>query len=189
MSDTQTEPTGAELRESIYRELAPQLLGEIRTRLGLGPLATIPATGLIPDVVDGQLIEAAWGNAVRNIGFSRWDTFAALQAGWPAAPNGSRAVTLDTFRTYTKRGTGATGWQPDTAGQLSSALAFAGGAGVVVNHDLGRVPSVVLAMPGQNASLLLVCPNRTATTVSFIAYVTNTAALFTGNCNVWWFVA
>jgi len=177
--------TGTPTLEQRFAELAGTFLAQARAELGVTP-ALIPATGLIPDVVDGQLIESAWGNAVRNIGVARFDSFAALQAGWPAAPNGSRAITLDTFRTYTKRGTGAAGWQPDYASGLL-AVTFSAGAGSIT-HDLGRTPGVCLVNVGQSSVNFLAVTGRTATTISVAAWNAAGSAL-AGNLNVWWWVA
>jgi hypothetical protein len=94
-----------------YNELNGHLR-EVFQQYGLVSPQAIPATGLIPDVVDGQLIESAWGNAIRDRTLERFDTKAALDAGWPSAANGSAAVTLDTNSRWMRAG-GA--WYHDRA--------------------------------------------------------------------------
>jgi hypothetical protein len=70
---------------------------------GAGPLAAIPATGLVPDVLDGALIETAWGNGIRDRATMRFDSFAQLKAQWPNPADGAVAITLDDGRLYTRR--------------------------------------------------------------------------------------
>src|SRR5678815_11206 len=40
----------------------------------------VAATGRVPDVVDGEIIEAAWGNAIRDRSVPRYDTVAECKA-------------------------------------------------------------------------------------------------------------
>jgi hypothetical protein len=124
----------------------------------------IPATGLIPDVTDGALIESAWGNAIRDRATQRFDTLAALQAGWPGAANGARAVTLDTFRFYTKRAAGGTGWQPDMDFGSPTMTPDAQGR-VTVTHALGRAS--VFAMAVMSSPGFVITEAITTTTVQF----------------------
>lgn len=79
-------------------------LGELGGLLrGISPQAAIPATGLVPDVVDGQLVESAWGNAIRDRALGRHDSYAALKSQWPTPADGAHALTLDDGRIYTRR--------------------------------------------------------------------------------------
>lgn len=50
---------------------------------------------LIADVVDGQTIQSAWGNQIRDRSCQRFSTLAELNSGWPAAENGAIAYTAD----------------------------------------------------------------------------------------------
>lgn len=93
MSDTATTTDSGDL-ERRFRELVADLaaLGELLR--GPSPFA-IPATGLIPNVLDGQIIESAWGNAIRDRSLQKFDSLAALKAGWTSPPDGSHAYLLD----------------------------------------------------------------------------------------------
>lgn len=108
MTDTATttedlEGMFAELASRIYAGTAAQI-AELRAQYGLVTPTAIPATGLIPDVVDGQLIESAWGNAIRDRAVERFDNKAALDAGWGSAANGCYAVTVDTGYRWVRKG-------------------------------------------------------------------------------------
>lgn len=123
-------------------ELLVAELGDLAAAVrGAGPLAAIPATGLVPDVLDGQIIESAWGNAIRDRTVERFDSLAQLTSQWPNAPTGAQALTLDTFRRYSKR---AAGWLPDIAAGSASQTTNAAGFPPVTPHDLGRTPLAVV---------------------------------------------
>jgi len=96
-----TDPTPPDL-ESRFAALVAQLQ-DLAGLVHPGLQAAIPATGLVPDVVDGQLIETAWGNAIRDRAVQRFDSYAALKASWTAPADGATAVTLDDGRRYTRR--------------------------------------------------------------------------------------
>ena len=183
MTDTDTTDTGdTPTAEELWAQMWPDLVNRSRAALGLPPVAdprAIPGTGLIPDVVDGQLIEAAWGNAVRNIGRGRFDTFAQLNTQWAAAPNGAHAVTLDTMKSYTRRGSV---WSPDVDYQIAAAATFASGA-ATIPHNLGRVPTVVMAIPNGNIALMTATSGFTASTFGMWAR-THDGVLFSGSAQI-----
>lgn len=117
MTDTQ-ELTPVELETrlgllagELYAATTAQI-AELRAEYGLASPRAVPATGLIPDVVDGQLIEAAWGNAIRDRTVERFDTYAALVAQWGSAAVGSVAVTMDNGWMWYRKNATATGWVP-----------------------------------------------------------------------------
>lgn len=69
------------------------------------PRAAIPATGRIPDVADGEIIESAWGNAVRNRSVTPFANAADRDAATPAPPPGALCYLLDEQRLYAWNGT------------------------------------------------------------------------------------
>jgi hypothetical protein len=73
-----------------------------------------------PNVVDGNIILAAWGNEIRDRSVQVFATVAERDAQWPAPPRGAVCVTLDTD-TLWKRGAaawvaiaGPAAWSPFT---------------------------------------------------------------------------
>ena len=62
---------------------------------------------LTPNVVDGQIILASWGNAIRDRTIQRFATPAERDALWPAATAGAGAycVTVDTLTVWVSSGT------------------------------------------------------------------------------------
>jgi hypothetical protein len=179
MTTTDPDTTTLERLEALLagvRSLSEQIIGT--------PLA-IPSTGLVPDVVDGALIETAWGNAIRDRTLERFDNLAQLNAQWPNAPVGCRALMLDTFRTYTRR---ATAWQPDTAGGFVTVATNASGFPAATPHDLGRTPTAVLVTNGDSASSLLMVTTRNASNFQVLARVSNTGGpVVSTTINFYWF--
>jgi len=136
--------------------------------------------------VGEEVLAAVFQDMVQNQVVAQFANLTALQAGWPNANNGSRAMCIDTFRTYTKRAAGGTGWQPDTASGII-AVTFSAGAGSIT-HDLGRVPGVCLVNVGQSSVNFLAVTGRTATTIAVAAW-TSSASGVSGNLNIWWWAA
>jgi hypothetical protein len=62
---------------------------------------------LTNNVVDGQIINAAWGNNIRDRSFQRFATTAERDAQWPPATAGAGAmcITLDTYYAWVSNGT------------------------------------------------------------------------------------
>ena len=58
-----------------------------------------------PDVVDGAIIQTAWGNEIRNRTVQVFATTAERDSQWPTAPSGSMSVTTDTGALWRKVGT------------------------------------------------------------------------------------
>src|SRR5262245_52957510 len=121
----------------------------------IGELTNVPAPG---DPIRSQIIQDLSSRVVQ-----RFASLAALQAQWASAPNGARALPLDTFRPYTKRAAGGAGWQPDYDGAFATFTADAGG-NVVIAHALGRIPDRVNVNVGQNLNVTLPIIGRTTTT-------------------------
>jgi hypothetical protein len=68
--------------------------------------------GFTPNVVDGNIILASWGNdGIRDRTLQVFATAAERDQQWPAAPNGAICVTLDTGQHWRHLG-GA--WYPET---------------------------------------------------------------------------
>lgn len=88
--------------------LEPDEIARLRAVLGAGPpvvtpAAAVPEPGWVPSVAAGQVIESAWGNAIRDRLTHRFATVVDRDGSWPAPPNGAQAITLDTFTTWLRR--------------------------------------------------------------------------------------
>lgn len=115
MTDTQTEL--AQRFAQLQADM-DALGAELR---GPAPLL-IPPSGLVPNVIDGQLIDTAWGNGIRDRVTMPMDSLAALKAGWVSPPDGARAYLLDEGSVCVAKG-GTWRWYqktfPVTAGNAS----------------------------------------------------------------------
>ena len=109
-------------------ELSDAQLEEL---LGIGTTA-VPSAGPIPDVVDGEIIEAAWGNEIRNRTITPFADVASLKA-W-AAPNGSTAWVTATKQFYWRRD-GA--WWTENVLTVTNAVLSASGTYGVTAAALG----------------------------------------------------
>ena len=140
MSDQTTTDPGAEL-EARFAALVAQLQ-DLAALVHPGARAAIPATGLIPDVVDGQLIETAWGNAVAGAQgrvVHRFDNYAQVKAQWTAPPDGAVCVTVDDGRLYVRR---AGRWYTRASGTIAS-IASDSGATINVTAALVGLDGIV----------------------------------------------
>jgi hypothetical protein len=141
---TTTEPPDTTVLERLeallagVRSLSEQIIGT--------PLA-IPSTGLIPDVVDGALIETAWGNAVAGTGgrvLQRFDNWAQLKAQWTAPVDGVQGVTLDDGRVYVRRA-GRWYWQ---------GIVFPGSTPGTITTDANAIFNLLPTTPGVNLDVI-----------------------------------
>lgn len=112
-----------------------------------------------PNVVDGNIILAAWGNEIRDRTRQIFATAAELNAQWPGAPNGSMAVTLDTYTVWMRR---AATWTP--VQQRGSSTYTTNGAGdCVVNFPVlfQATPIVTMTNAYEAAAYIVVALNKT----------------------------
>lgn len=65
--------------------------------------------GFTANVVDGNIILAAWGNEVRDRTLQVFATEAERDAQWAAPPNGAHCVTADTYVIWVREGSA---WVP-----------------------------------------------------------------------------
>lgn len=139
-----------------------------------------------PDVAPDQLIQSSWGNEIRDRSIQVFASASELNTSWSTAPNGSRAITLDTYRTYTRRG-GV--WQPDFAGGFVTATTNASGFPPLQAHDLGRVPVAVILVNGDTAAnLLSISGTPGASNFQVLGRLTTTgAALNAVTIHYYWF--
>ena len=63
--------------------------------------------GLTPTVIDGAIIETAWGNEIRDRTFQVFASAAERDAQWLTPPNGAICITLDTNYWFIRT---AAGW-------------------------------------------------------------------------------
>ena len=95
--------------------------------------------GLTPNVVDGNVILAAWGNETRDRACQVFASPSERDQQWPDAPDGALCVTLDTG-TYWRRQSG--GWVTG----LNGALLTAGDAnsGQIATPAAGLLDSLIV---------------------------------------------
>jgi hypothetical protein len=96
----------ADVADQVLARLVPALRAagvpvDLAALEGPAPMA-VPATGRIPDVVDGVIIESAWGNAIRDRSVTPFATVADRDASTPGAPNGALCVTFDTGQLWAR---------------------------------------------------------------------------------------
>jgi len=94
--------------------------------------------GFTANVVDGNIILAAWGNEIRDRTRQVFATAAERDSQWAAPPNGATCVTLDTATTWQRLGGAWTAVQPGTV--VSQAQIPASGQW----QNVGRVQLVAL---------------------------------------------
>jgi len=85
--------------------------------------------GYTPNVVDGNIILASWGNEVRDRTRQVFATAAERDAQWAAPPNGAECVTLDTGTTWYRL---AGAWRVGNDPYLFSFKVYQAGTGVNV---------------------------------------------------------
>ena len=127
-ADTAVMRWGGEPRADLERRLMLAQVLAILERSGveldraavdeIAGLHAIAPTGAIPDVVDGQIVESAWGNGLRDRSVTPFDTLAAATAAGGA--NGQLAVTVDTAVLYVRR---AGAWSPISGADSAPAAA------------------------------------------------------------------
>lgn len=59
---------------------------------------------LTPNVLPGQPVASTWGNEIRDRTNQVFASKSSLDAEWGTAPDGSQAITLDTYRLWVRRG-------------------------------------------------------------------------------------
>jgi len=139
-----------------------------------------------PNVVDGNIILAAWGNEIRDRTQQVFATKAELDAQWPAAPNGSMAVTLDTYLVWMRR---AGAWTPIQ--QRGSGVYLTNASGdAIVNYPVvfTVTPNVVCQNSYEGAAYIIVALNKTVGVgpngFTFRAYNTSGTGATAGSVNV-----
>lgn len=104
--------------------------------------------GFTPNVVDGNIILASWGNEIRDRSCQVFATVAERDSQWAAPPNGAICVTLDT-NTLWRRAAGVWAAQSPLQARWGNPLAgvyagqpvrFAAGAGAItISGNFGNL--------------------------------------------------
>jgi len=139
--------------------------------------------GLTPNVVDGNPIQAAWGNEIRDRTSQVFANAAERDAQWTAPPDGAFAVTLDDGLTH-QRVLGE--WYP-TAGLIRQSTVRRASQAVAAGTALGMAPpgiagfwstvadgTVTFLRPGVYATGI--SANRSGATATFFTRLTWTLA-------------
>ena len=102
-----------------------------------------------PDVVANEVIQAAWGNEVRDRSNQVFADTSELNT-WTSAPNGALAVDLALPRLHVRLG-GA--WVPLSFGLGSNFQGTTNASSdLVVTHGLGIIPRSVIASPNHEVN-------------------------------------
>jgi hypothetical protein len=140
--------------------------------------------------VTNALITALTGPLVAG-GIPVYPDKAALDAGWPNAPDGSQAATLD-YGSYPTNGQwmriGGIWQRVAQVGRTNQTFNASGQS--TVTHALGRVPAIVLCTPGAAGNFAMMSDGVLgATTFGLRAYVANTGSPYAGTVAVNWYCA
>ena len=149
-------------------------LAELERMFASATVAPVPraiaATGRIPDVVDGELIESAWGNAIRDRTVTPFATGADRDAATPQPPPGALCVTLDTGALWRMS---ANGWTSEYARAQTVAL-----AGTIPNSVSPVTIGTFVVPPEPGARMMVITASMavsTTATAVFILTVTSSA--------------
>jgi hypothetical protein len=140
----------------------------------------------IPNVVDGNIILAAWGNPIRDVTRQVFASKAELDAQWPAAPNGAHAVTLDTGYVWERRA-GAWGARM-LAGKANYGTNASGDCIVAFPVTMAGTPNVMVCNAYEGAAYVSVTLHAaippSPTGFAFRAWSTQNAGAALGNATI-----
>lgn len=125
--------------------------------------------GFTNNVVDGNIILAAWGNEIRDRTAQVFATAAERDSQWAAPPNGALAVTLDTGRLWRRL---AAKWVPDRA-LVTEGAANSGQIGVTAT---GYVDTIAVALGA--------APTAVVVTVNAVTYFGFASSWVNGQADV-----
>lgn len=141
---------------------------------------------LIPNVVDGNVILASWGNAIRDVTRELFASKAELDAQWSTAPNGAHAVTLDTGYVWERR---AGAWGARMLGGKANYTTNASGDSIVsFPVAMAGIPNVMVCNAFEGAAYISVTLHAgippSATGFAFRAWSTQNAGAAATNANI-----